>query len=91
MLAPPLGGSFDDNEDEKQLPTSRSPLGNNNRAVEENTVVSNKPSIDSNSAPESEPLLNLSDETLTANLSTKRVRYHLILDLLSLIHQTIEI
>ncbi|KAF3321874.1 transporter C5D6.04 [Carex littledalei] len=81
MLAPPPGESFDGNEDEKQLPTSRSsPQENSNAAVEDNALVSNKSSIDNGAAPESEPLLNSSDETLTATkrFSLKRVSYHLI-------------
>lgn len=81
MLAPPPGESFDGNEDDKQLPIIRSsPLENSNAAVEDNALVSNKSSIDNGAAPESEPLLNSSDETLTTTkrFSLKRVSYHLI-------------
>ncbi|XP_078180808.1 protein PIN-LIKES 6-like [Carex rostrata] len=76
MLAPPPGESFDGNEDEKQLPIIRSsPLENSNAAVEDNALVSNKSSIDNGAAPESEPLLNSSDETLTTTkwFSLKRI------------------
>ncbi|KAJ1686620.1 hypothetical protein LUZ63_018010 [Rhynchospora breviuscula] len=67
MLAPPPGRSFDGNEDEKQLPVSRSPpIENGTSAAEGDSVVSNKASIENSAAPESEPLLQSTNETLTA-------------------------
>lgn len=78
MLAPPPGRSFDDNEDEKQLPISSSrspPLENSNAAVENSAVAPNNHSPDDSAVPEREPLLNSSNGTpaVTNKLSSKRI------------------
>ncbi|KAJ3703193.1 hypothetical protein LUZ61_006898 [Rhynchospora tenuis] len=90
MLAPPPGGSFDGNEDEKQLPVSRSPPVENSTsaAAEGDSVVSNKASIDNSAAPESEPLLQSTDETLTA---TKRFSSKSIISMLKKVAEKLKL